>query len=87
MVRFSGGSAEDLSFLARLIQKRHIIGHNLGLADERYLTSTGDGAEGQSVRLVGDEVREFAKSAYRVVVGGIEETASEFLPTRLSDAT
>lgn len=77
---FANLSDEELEFLARVIHKRHIIGHNLGLADEKYLLSTGDGAEGQNVRLVGDEVRRFAKIAYEVVVAGIEETAQEFVP-------
>jgi hypothetical protein len=71
---------EDRNFLAALIEKRHVIGHNLGLADEKYLKSTGQESEGENVRLLGDEVRRFAKLAFRVVVQGIEETEAEFLP-------
>jgi len=73
-------SDQELAFLDRLIQKRHVIGHNLGLADEKYLRSTGDGVEGQNVRLLGDEVVRFAKASFQVVVEGIEEVATEFLP-------
>lgn len=71
---------DDRVFLNTLIQKRHVIGHNLGLADERYLIAVSDGAEGENIRLLGDDVRRFAQLAYRVVVEGIEQAVPELLP-------
>jgi hypothetical protein len=70
----------DRDFMAAHIEKRHVIGHNLGLADEKYLRGSGEEAEGENIRLLGDDVRRFAGLAFRVVVEGLEGAASEFLP-------
>jgi hypothetical protein len=75
-------SADELGFLTVHIEKRHVIGHNLGLADERYLQRVGHEDEGENVRILGDDVRRFAELAYRIVVSGLEESEPEFLPVR-----
>jgi hypothetical protein len=71
----------EREFLVLHIEKRHVIGHNLGLADERYLRVAGHEDEGENIGLLGADVRRFAELAYKVVVSGIEETEPEFLPT------
>jgi hypothetical protein len=69
---------EERAFLILHIEKRHVIGHNLGLADEKYLQSAGHGNAGESVRILGEDVRRFAMLAYRIVVEGIEASEPEF---------
>jgi hypothetical protein len=73
-------SSEDRAFLILHIEKRHVIGHNLGLADEKYLQNAGHENEGESVRILGDDVRRFAVLAYTIVVEGIEASEAEFRP-------
>jgi hypothetical protein len=73
-------SDEDMTALRALTSKRHVIGHNLGLADEQYLRVTGAERAGESVVLVASDVRRFAELAYRVVVQGLEEREIEMLP-------
>ncbi len=48
--------ADESSFVAAHIEKRHVIGHNLGLADEKYIEKAGGTPEGQTVAVVSDEV-------------------------------
>jgi hypothetical protein len=59
--------AEALAALKLNIQKRHIIGHNLGVMDEKFATHAGQGRVGETVKLVASDVIEFAESCQRVV--------------------
>ena len=58
---FADLGVSDLTVMAHNIQKRHVIGHNLGIADERYVRLTQQSSEetGESVQLLGDEIRKF----------------------------
>ena len=73
-------SSDEREFLILHIEKRHVIGHNLGLADEKYLQNVGHGSEGENVRILAEDVRRFARVAYQVIVDGIESSEMEFLP-------
>ena len=56
-----------LAVLALNIQKRHIIGHNLGVADAAFAEHATDARIGETVPLVGDEILQFARIAQIVV--------------------
>lgn len=56
---------EDLTYLTRNIEKRHVIGHNLGIVDEAYAESEED--VGETVPLLADEIERFAALCRRVV--------------------
>ena len=56
---------DDLKFLARNIEKRHVIGHNLGMADEMYAEDEDE--VGETVPLLADEVERFAALCRRVI--------------------
>ena len=75
-------SEADLGFLMAHIEKRHVIGHNLGLVDEKYLVSASSGREGENVKIAGDEILRFAALARRIVVDGLERSEVEFLPPK-----
>lgn len=64
---FSCLNAEELATLKLNIQKRHIIGHNLGVMDEKFAEHAEDARLGETVHLVGEEVRLFAELGQRVV--------------------
>ena len=64
------------------LEKRHLIGHNLGLVDDTYAQSVGAEAVGSNVPLVGEEVTAFAEVASSVVAR--LETQPEFQPTSAS---
>jgi hypothetical protein len=66
---FAALSDSELATLRINIHKRHVIGHNLGVADEHYVELTQDEQPGETVRLMGDEVRAFAELCGRVVAG------------------
>jgi hypothetical protein len=64
---FASLSEDDLAFLALNIEKRHVIGHNLGIADEHYVELTQSDQPGQTVRLIGDEIGRFADTCLAVI--------------------
>ena len=59
--------ADALKLLKLNIQKRHIIGHNLGVMDEKFVAHDGKAKVGETVRLVAKDVIAFAESCQRVV--------------------
>lgn len=69
---FAGLSEEDLSTLRLNIQKRHIIGHNLGVVDSKFAEHAEEARLGETVQLVGDDVRRFA-AICQSVVDGLDE--------------
>jgi hypothetical protein len=61
-------SADDLSFLRINFQKRHVIGHNLSLADEHYAELTQAEQPGETVRLLAEEIKRFSELCLKVIV-------------------
>ena len=60
----------DLTLLMDCIQKRHVIGHNLGIADDRYLSLAHTEERhriGESVRVLGEDIGRFAEICLSVV--------------------
>jgi hypothetical protein len=66
---FAGLGQEDLATLRLNIQKRHIIGHNLGVVDSKFAEHAEEARLGETVHLVGDDIRRFAAICQRVVDG------------------
>lgn len=64
---FGGLTGNDLALLRVNIQKRHVIGHNLGVADEHYAELTQNEQPGETVTLIGEETRRFAELCLQVV--------------------
>lgn len=64
---FDGLGARDFAILELNIQKRHVIGHNLGVVDDRFAQVAQDAKLGETVLLVGEEIRTFAILAQSVV--------------------
>lgn len=62
-------SPEELAVLTVNIQKRHVIGHNLGVADAAFAEHAADARLGETVPLVGDGILQFAEIAQMVVNG------------------
>ena len=63
------------------IQKRHVIGHNLGIMDDKFADHARDARVGETIHLVGEDIRQFAAVAQCVVdaldawlAGGIPAT-------------
>lgn len=49
------------------IQKRHIIGHNLGVVDGKFAKHAADAKIGETVHLVGEDIRIFAALGQKVI--------------------
>jgi hypothetical protein len=49
------------------IQKRHVIGHNLGVVDDKFAPYDPDAKVGETVELVGEDIRQFALISQRVI--------------------
>lgn len=64
---FASLSESALEALELNIQKRHVIGHNLGIMDERFVGYAGGARVGETVHLVGTDVATFAGIAQHVV--------------------
>jgi hypothetical protein len=75
-------SEEDLNFLRLNIEKRHVIGHNLSMADEKYSELAEAEQPGQTVLLLADEVTRFADLCRQVIVH-LEQDSPEFTPNKL----
>ena len=60
-------SDEESHRMAINIEKRHVIGHNLGVADEQYVALTQVEQPGETVHLVGEEIGLFADACLRVI--------------------
>lgn len=57
----------EMAVLRLNIQKRHIIGHNLGVVDAKFAQKAADAKIGETVHLVGAEIRVFAAICQRVI--------------------
>jgi hypothetical protein len=74
------------------IQKRHIIGHNLGVMDAKFAEHAEDARIGETVRLAADDVLAFANSCQRIVavlddwLTGSAEAAQAIPPRDQPDA-
>jgi hypothetical protein len=64
---FAPLSADDLAFLQLNIEKRHIVGHNLGLIDEHFAEAAQVGKPGHAVELRADDVSRFSDICRRVI--------------------
>ena len=60
-------SDEESHRMAINIEKRHVIGHNLGVADEQHVALTQVEQPGETVHLVGEEIGLFADACLRVI--------------------
>ena len=60
-------NSDTLEPLRTNIQKRHVIGHNLGITDEHYVELTQADQPGETVRLIGDEIAIFADICLTVI--------------------
>jgi hypothetical protein len=49
------------------IQKRHVVGHNLSVADAKFAQTANDAKVGETVMLVGADVKEFAELCQKVI--------------------
>ena len=54
-------SPDALAVLMLNIQKRHVIGHNLGVADAAFAERAADARLGETVPLVGSDILQFAE--------------------------
>ncbi len=57
----------ELATLQLNIQKRHIIGHNLGVVDNKFAAHANDAKVGETVGLVGADIQQFAAIGQKVV--------------------
>lgn len=82
----------ELASMKLNIQKRHVIGHNLGVVDARFAEESGEARLGETLRLVGDDIRSFATTAQKVVdaldawMGGVELPVRERADTEEEEA-
>ncbi|MBS1157627.1 MAG: hypothetical protein H6R15_46 [Proteobacteria bacterium] len=64
---FEDLSESEIAALRLNIQKRHIIGHNLGIVDDKFATHANDAKIGETVYLVGEDIRQFAAISQKVI--------------------
>jgi hypothetical protein len=64
---FDGLTTDEMDVLQLNIQKRHVIGHNLGVVDSKFATHASDAKIGETVNLVGEDIREFATISQKVI--------------------
>jgi len=60
-------SEEEKEALFKAIQKRHVIGHNLGLADEKYTHTTNETQVGRNVLVLAHEIEQFTALCAKLI--------------------
>ncbi len=65
---FSTLSLEELELLKSNIEKRHVIGHNLSIADESYTETGKSELPGTTVEILAEDINQFALTAKKVVL-------------------
>ncbi len=68
---FSGLDANAQAALRLNVQKRHIIGHNLGVIDDKFAQHAQDARVGETVKIIADDIRIFA-GLCRAVVANLD---------------
>lgn len=83
-------TSDEGAALALNIQKRHVIGHNLGVIDPKFAVHAQEAKVGETVRLVAGDIREFAAICQKVIdrldswlVGIASPTIGQSLPPLL----
>ena len=61
-------TSNELELMKLNIEKRHVIGHNLSLADEAYYETEEREKPGTTVSILADEISEFANAAKKVIL-------------------
>ncbi|WP_317054352.1 hypothetical protein [Roseovarius rhodophyticola] len=69
---FNGLSDAEREALELNIQKRHVIGHNLGVVDAKFAENARNTRLGETVELLGSEIREFARLC-QIVVAALDD--------------
>ena len=64
---FEGLSDDEIAHIRLNAEKRHVLGHNLGVADEHYASFAEDLEPGETVTLIGEDVRRFGALCLNVV--------------------
>jgi hypothetical protein len=84
---YTGMGPEEITFLQTSIEKRHVVGHNLSMADDKY-TATTEGTEefGETVQLMADDIVRFAE-ACGAVIRCLADLFDEFRPRPPEDPT
>ena len=78
-------SGDALGALTLNIQKRHVIGHNLGIADAAFAEHAADARLGETIPLVGEDILQFAALG-QLVVNHIDAWLADGVPPPQSDA-
>ena len=65
---FSSLTVDEVKLMKLNIEKRHVIGHNLSMADEAYSEEGEREKPGTTVKILADEISEFIKTAKKVVL-------------------
>lgn len=58
---------EEIGHIRLNAEKRHVLGHNLGVADERYAEFAEDMEPGETVTLIGEDVQRFGNLCLKVI--------------------
>lgn len=76
---FKALTSENFELLRLNIEKRHVIGHNLSIADILFSEHDKTAQVGRTVGIMGDDILHFAEVA-RQVIEYLEASTVEFLP-------
>jgi len=83
---FAELDAAELSALSLNIQKRHLIGHSLGVVDEKFAEQAQEAKLGETVELVATDIRTFAAMC-RGVVGRLDNLLADHQLLPATDKT
>jgi hypothetical protein len=78
---------EEIAFLRSSIEKRHVVGHNLSMADDKYAATVASSEElGETVQLMAEDIVRFAE-ACASIIRRVADQCDEFLPRPPEDLT
>lgn len=81
---FDAFSDSERELLDLNIQKRHVIGHNLGVVDAKFAENAQDARLGETVELLGTDIRDFSRLC-QLVVSALDDWLAD-VPLRTATA-
>jgi len=65
---YGGASSDDVNFMDSMMSERHVVTHNLGVADRKFIERGGHGQPGHSIDIKAEDITRFLDLLERMIV-------------------
>ena len=64
---YGGANSDDVNFMDGMMSERHVVTHNLGLADHKFIERGGHGQPGHSIEIKAEDITRFLHLLERMI--------------------